>query len=135
MKFVACLAGGSILTAIVFSIVSGAAGLGAEREIWFGMLAPTLASVVAWTAIERLRRLNPQKILKCLMLSFLIKFLFFGAYIIVVVKTTQVRPGFFVCCFAFFYLALHMTEALELRKTQARLWANNDITGNNRGLP
>ena len=118
MKFVAYLAGGSILTAIVFSVVSIAAGLRAEKDIWLGMLGPMLASVGAWTAIERQRRLNPQKMLKCLIQSFVVKFLFFGAYIIVVLKTNQVRPGFFVSCFVFFYLALHMTEALELRKMQ-----------------
>ena len=125
MKFVAYLAGGSILTAIVFSIVSGAAGLGAAREIWFGMFGPTLASVVAGIALERQVRLNPQKMLKCLIQSFVVKFLFFGAYIAVVVKTNQVRPGYFVGCFAFFYLALHMAEALELRRMQARPAAND----------
>ena len=120
MKFVACLAGGSILSATVLSIVSGMAGLGAGRDIWFGMFAPTLASVITWMAIERQKRLDPQKMLKCLIQSFVIKFLFFAAYITVVLKTNQVRPGVFVGCFVIFYLALHMTEALELRKTQAR---------------
>jgi hypothetical protein len=125
MKFVAWLAGGSILAAIVFSAVSGMTGLGASGEIWFGMLGPTLASIITWMAIERQRRLDPQKMLKCLIQSFVIKFVFFGAYIAVVVKTNQVRPGLFVGCFAFFYLALHMAEALELRKTQAGPAAND----------
>ena len=70
--------------------------------------------------------------MKCLILSFVIKFLFFGAYIVVVVKASQVRPGFFVGCFAFFYLVLHMAEAFELRKTQARQFIEQQ--GNSRGL-
>jgi hypothetical protein len=126
MKFVAFLAGGSILAAIILGAVSWLTGLGAGKEILFGMLGPTLASVVAWTAIERQRRLNPQKMMKCLIQAFVIKFLFFGAYITVLVKTDQVQPGLFVVCFAFFYLALHMAEAFELRRAQARLVANNN---------
>ncbi|MDR0310665.1 MAG: hypothetical protein LBJ21_03655 [Acidobacteriota bacterium] len=125
MKFVAYLAGGSILTALVFGGISGLVGLGAEKEIWFGMLGPTLASVISWVAIERQRRLNPQKILKCLIKAFVIKFLLFGVYIAVLVKTTQVRPGLFIGCFAFFYLALHAAEAFELRRVQTRLITNN----------
>ena len=127
MKFVGCLAGGSVLAAIVFSVVSRVAGLGAEREIWFGMSAPTLASVVAWVAIERQRRLNPRNILKCMIQAFVVKFLFFGVYVAVFVKANLVSPKLFVVCFAFFYFALHMAEAFELRRAQARLAANNDI--------
>ena len=121
MKFVAYLAGGSILAAIVFNAVSRAAGLGAEREIWFGMLGPMLASVVTWVVIGREKILNQQKMLRCLIQAFVVKFLFFGAYIIVLVKTDQVRPGFFVCCFAVFYIALHVAETFELRRVQTML--------------
>jgi len=121
MKFVACLAGGSILTAIVFNVVSRAAGLGAEKEIWFGMFGPMSASVVTWMAIERQKNLNPQKMLRCLIQAFVLKFLFFGAYIVAIVKTNQIRPGLFVSCFAFFYLALHIAEACRLRMEQTRM--------------
>ena len=120
MKFVVWLAGGSILAATVFSIVSRFAGLGAEREIWLGMLCPTVASVVGWMAIERQRRLNPQKILNRLIQAFMVKFIFFGAYVFVFVKTGLVRVMPFVACFAFFYFALHMAEAFELRRAQAK---------------
>jgi hypothetical protein len=130
MKFVAYLAGGSVLTALVFGGVSGLFGLGADREIWFGMLGPALASVISWMAIERQRRLNPEKMLQCLIKSFAIKFLFFGLYIAVLIKTGTVRPGPFTGCFVFFYLALHAAEAFELRRAQTRLMAKN-INGNN----
>ena len=126
MKFVAYLAGGSILAAMILSVVFRLAGLGPVRDIWFGMLGPTLASVVTWVTIERQRRLNPQKMLACLIRAFVVKSVFFGAYIAVLVKTSQVRPGPFVGCFAFFYIALHMAEAFELRRVQTRL-AMNDI--------
>ena len=125
MKFVGYLAGGSILTAIILSVVSAAAGLGAEKEIWLGMLGPALASVVSWTAVERQRRLNPQKIFKCLIQAFVLKFLFFGAYIVILVKAGWIRPGLFVGCFAFFYLALHVAEAFELRGTRDGRAAND----------
>ena len=120
MKFIICLAGGAILTAVAIGGISGLFGLGIEREIWFGMLAPTLASVVARVAIERQRRLSPQKMLKCLIQAFVVKFMFFGVYIVVLAKTNQVRLETFVICFVFFYLALHMAEAFELRRAQAR---------------
>jgi hypothetical protein len=120
MKFVACLAGGSILTAIVFSVVSGVAGLGFEREIWLGMLGPTLASALTWVALNRQMRQGPQKMLGCLIKAFMLKFMFFGVYIVALVKTNQVRPEPFVCCLAFFYIALHTTEAFELRRAQIR---------------
>ena len=125
MKFVAQLAGGSILMAIFLSVASRVAGLGSERDIWLGMLGPMLATVIAWTAIEhQRRRLNPQKVLKCLIRAFALKFLFFGAYIIVLVKTDQVSLKPFVVCFVFFYLALHMAEALKLRRMQTQMATN-----------
>ena len=129
MKFIACLAGGSILAAIVFSAVSGLTGMGAGKEIWLGMLAPTLASVITWVAIERQKSLNSQKMLKCIIQAFVVKFLFFGVYITVLVKTNQVSPKSFAVCFAFFYLALHIAEAFELRRAQAEQPAANDING------
>jgi uncharacterized membrane protein len=125
MIFIACLAGGSILAAIIFSAVSGLAGFGVEREIWLGMLGPALASVISRIAMERQKRLNPQKILKHIIQGFVIKFLFFGVYIAVLVKSNQVRPGAFIGFFVFFYLALHMAEAIELRRTQVRLAMND----------
>ena len=118
MKFVAYLAGGSILAAIISSVAFRAAGLGAEREIWLGMLGPMLASVVTWMVIGREKNLTQQKMLRCLIQAFVVKFLFFGAYVIVLVKTDQIRPGLFVCCFALFYIALHIAEAFELRRVQ-----------------
>jgi len=124
MKFIAYLAGGSILTAMVLNAVSVLTGLAVGKEIWFGMLGPMLASVITWVAIERQKITNPQKMLKCIIQGFVIKSFFFGAYIVVLVQTNQVRPGLFICLFAFFYLALHMTEALELRRVQARLVMN-----------
>jgi len=128
MKFDVCLAGGSVLVAMVFSVVSRVAGLGAEREIWFGMLGPTLASVAAWAAIERQRRLNPRNILKRVIQAFVVKFLFFGVYVAVFVKANLVHhPKLFVVCFALFYFALHMAEAVELRRAQAKPAANSDI--------
>ena len=133
MKFIVSLAGGSVLTAIVFNAVSGLTGLGAGKEIWFGMFAPAMASVVTWMAIERQKHLNSQKMLKCIIQAFVLKFLFFGVYITVLVKTNQVNPKSFAVCFAFFYLALHIAEAFELRRAQvARLAAGDDVlTGNN----
>jgi len=64
--------------------------------------------------------------LRCLIQAFMLKFLFFGAYIVVIVKTSQVHPGVFVGCFAFFYIALHIAEALELRRIQAGPVMNGD---------
>ena len=126
MKFVAYLACGSVLAAVILHVVSGLAGLGAEKEIWFGMLAPTLASIVSRVAIERQKKLNPQKMLKHIIQSFVVKSIFFGVYIVVLVKTNQVHPGLFIGCFAFFYLVLHITEAVKLRTTQDSL-ATDDV--------
>jgi len=125
MKFIAYLAGGSVMTAVVLSTVSAFADLGAGREIWFGMLGPTLASVVGRVAIDRQKNLNPQIILKSIIQSFVVKSVFFGVYIAALVKTNQVSPGPFVGCFAFFYLALHIAEAVKLRTVQNRLAAND----------
>jgi len=130
MKFVTYLACGSILAASILHVVSRLAGFGAEREIWFGMLVPTLASIISWMALERQKRLNPQKILKCIIQSFVVKSIFFGAYIAALVKTNQVSPKLFVGCFVFFYLALHVVEAVKLRAMQGDL-ATDDIKGSN----
>ena len=127
MKFVVCLAVGSILAALVLNAVSAAVGLDvAGKEIWFGMLGPALAAVVTHVAVELQRRQNPEKILKRLIQAFVVKFLFFGAYIVFLLKTSLVRPEVFACCFVLFYLALHMAEAYGLYRARTGLTETND---------
>ena len=93
----------------------------AEREIVLGMIGPLLAAVVTWVLVERTwTSSHPERLTPLMIQAFAAKMVFFAVYIVVMLKMLPVRPIEFVVSFTSYFIALHVTEALCMRRLFAR---------------
>jgi hypothetical protein len=112
MKPVAWMAGASLVS---WLIVSGVAG-GANPEVLCGMLAPLVVAAVSWVVTERTYRSNPERLLGVMVQGLAIKAVFFGAYVVGMLRVVGLRPVPFVVSFTSYFIALHVTEAVFMRR-------------------
>jgi hypothetical protein len=108
------MAGGSIAAALLAIALWG---VGNGREILLGLLAPLLVTIGSWVAAERTYRRDPERLTSVMISGFAGKLVLFGAYVAVVVTTVpDLAPRPFVVSFTVFFIALHMAEAICLRR-------------------
>ena len=89
----------------------------ADREIVLGMIGPLLAAVVTWVLVERTwTSSHPERLTPLMIQAFAAKMVFFAVYIVVMLKMLPVRPIEFVVSFTSYFIALHVTEALCMRR-------------------
>ena len=103
------LAAGSALSAAMFGMRYG-------REVWFGMLAPLVVVSATWLMTERVYRASPERLTSVMISAFAGKLVFFGAYVGLVIGVLGVRPVPFAVSFTGYFIALHMIEALWLKR-------------------
>ena len=113
MTPVAWMAGASMVSWLVASRVMGD---DANPEVLYGMLAPLLVVVVSWVVVERTYRANPERLMRVMVEGLALKALFFGAYVVGMLRLVEVRPVPFVVSFTSYFIALHVTEAVLLRR-------------------
>ena len=113
MTPVAWMVGASIVS---WLIVSRVAGPDANPEVLYGMLAPLVVAVVSWIVIERTYRSNPERLMHVMVGGFAVKALFLGAYVAGMLRLIGLRPVPFVVSFTSYFIALHVTEAMFLRR-------------------
>ena len=113
MTPVAWMAGASIVS---WLIASRAAGPDANPEVLYGMLAPLVVAVVSWIVIERTYRSNPERLMHVMVEGLAVKAVFFGAYVAGMLRLIGLRPVPFVVSFTSYFIALHVTEAVFLRR-------------------
>ena len=117
MKLGLVMLAGSILSA--FGIVTV---LGVEAEpdvrlaVWLGMAAPLVAAVGSVIAIEQVHRKRPANLTGVMAAAFAAKMIFFGGYVALVVKMGWVQPTPFAITLTGYFLVLHVTEAIYLRR-------------------
>jgi len=87
-------------------------------DLLYGMLAPLVAVVASWESVVRAHRRGPAEVTSVLMGALLVKALFFGAYVAVMIKLVRVSPYPFIASFVFFFVALYAIEASMLRRLQ-----------------
>jgi len=93
----------------------------ADREIMLGMIGPLVAAVVTWVLVERtFTSSHPERLTPLMIQAFAAKMVFFGVYVVVMLKVLPVRPVEFVVSFTSYFIALHVTEALCMRSLFAR---------------
>jgi len=99
------------------SVVS-AAMLGARfgREVWLGMLAPLAVVSATWAMTERVYRTQPQRLTSVMISAFAGKLVFFGAYVGLAIGVLGVKPVPFAASFTAYFIALHVIEALWLKR-------------------
>ena len=95
-------------------------GVDANLEIVLGMIGPLLAAVATWVLVERTYTSHPERLTPLMIQAFAAKMVFFGAYVVVMLTALPVRPVEFVVSFTSYFIALHVTEALCMRRLFAR---------------
>jgi hypothetical protein len=100
---------GCVLSASLLSMRFGAA-------IWFGMLAPLVATSTSWMLAGHWYKRSPERFTSVMMTAFAGKLLFFGAYVSLAIGVLDVPAVPFAVSFTGYYIVLHMLEALRLKR-------------------
>lgn len=107
------MAGVSVLSWLVVTL---AAGSPVNPEILLGMLGPLVSACLTWAAVVRAHRLAPERVTNVLIAGFAAKMVFFGAYLVVMLRVADLRPIPFVTGFTSYIIGLYMMEALFLTR-------------------
>jgi hypothetical protein len=116
MKLAWWMAAGSVISSLIIAALLDG---GIELEVWLGMLGPLAAALASWIIMERQRKRHPERLTAVMIKAFAAKMIFFGLYITVLLKAGWVRPIPFVISFIGYFIALHLAEAIGLRRVQA----------------
>ena len=109
MKPVFWLAIGSVLSAALFGVRFG-------REVWLGMLGPLMVVSATWVLTERVYKADPTRVTALIITAFAGKLVFFGGYVALAIGVLGVQLVPFAVSFAGYFIALHMIEALLLKR-------------------
>jgi hypothetical protein len=102
--------------ASVASWLAAIAVFGTSVELFLGMIAPLAMAVGTWVAVERTYRRNATDVTAVMIGGFLGKVVFFGAYVVIVLRGFSVRPVPFVMSFTAYFIGLYLVEALYLKR-------------------
>jgi hypothetical protein len=93
-------------------------GFGAQSSLatLLGMAGPLVIAVVSWLAAERAYRREPASLTGLMMAGFVAKMLFFGAYVLAAIKGLSQPAVPFAVSFTGSFIALHLIEALALKR-------------------
>jgi hypothetical protein len=86
------------------------------KAVWLGMLGPLLVVSTTWAITERVYRSHPERLTSLMISAFAAKLVFFGAYVAIAIGVLGVQPVPFAASFTGYFIALHMIEALLLKR-------------------
>ena len=104
-----------IATATVSWLAMSGAGA-PHPETGFGMLAPLAAVCVTWVLARRTYTTRPERLTSVLILALAGKMVFFGVYVVVMVRMLALRPTPFMASFTGYFIVLYAMEAFFLRR-------------------
>ena len=113
MKPVAWMAGASLISWLVMRATSPK-GREIQRSVRDGRAAGRRGG--SWLAYERAHRSAPGRLTNVMIAALALKMVFFGVYVVVMLRGLDLRPVPFVVSFAAYFIALHAMEALFLRR-------------------
>jgi hypothetical protein len=113
MKPVLWMIGAGLVTWLAATL-----GFGAQTAIasFCGMAGPLAVAVTTWRLAERTYQRDPQALTGLMMAGFAGKMVFFGAYVATMIKGLSQPVMPFVVSFTSSFIALHLIEALALRR-------------------
>ena len=82
----------------------------------FGTVGPLAVAIATWLLAERTYRRDPGALTGLMMAGFAAKMVFFGAYVTLMIKGLSQPAVPFVVSFTGSFIALHLIEALALRR-------------------
>ena len=85
-------------------------------EVLFGMVGPLAMAAGSWVLVERTFARNARLLTSVMIAAFAFKVVFFGAYVVVMLKLLLLRPAPFVASFVSYFVGLYLMEALYLRR-------------------
>ena len=92
--------------------VSATGGDRVNPEGFFGMIRPLFPVCLSWLAVQRTHRVAPERVMGALIIGFGLKFVFFGAYVAVMLGLWPLRPVPFMTAFVSYFIALYAMQAL-----------------------
>ena len=113
MKPVMYMALASVGTWIVWAAILG---WNTGVEFFFGMLGPLAATMGTWLMAVWAYRQHPEQMTGLMAVGFLLKMMFFAAYVALMLKVVGFRPIPFVASFTGYFIGLYIMEALYLRR-------------------
>jgi hypothetical protein len=113
MKMASWMIGASIASWLA---IAALVGMSTAVEVLWGMIGPLVVATGSWMLIERTYRRNPAGLTAVMIKAFAGKFMFFGAYVAIVLRGRSGHPVPFVASFTGYFIALHLIEALGLRR-------------------
>lgn len=113
MRPVAWMAGASVLSWVVVTL---AVSSPVNPEFLLGMLGPLVSACLTWVAVVRAHRRAPERVTKVLITGFAAKVVFFGAYLVLMLRVADLRPMPFIIGFTSYIIGLYMMEALFLTR-------------------
>jgi hypothetical protein len=102
----------------LLSWLAATAGFGVQTSVatLLGMAGPLVVVVLSWVLAEQAYRRQPESLTGVMMTGFVVKMLFFGAYVAVVLKGLSQPAVPFAVSFTGSFVALYFIEALALRR-------------------
>jgi len=113
MRPVAVMVGLSVAGWVVASLLVDQR---ARSEVLFGMLGPLAVACGSWVMIERTVVRNRQMLMSLMIAAFAFKLVFFGVYVVVMLRVVGLRPAPFVLSLTGYFSGLYLVEALYLRR-------------------
>jgi len=80
------------------------------------MAGPLAAVCASWVAIKRTHRTAPERVMAVMIVWFALKFVFFGAYVAVMIRLLSLRTVPFIAVFVSYFIALYAMQALFIRR-------------------
>jgi hypothetical protein len=113
MNAVVWMAAASVISALV---VGRLVDPRARLDVLLGMVGPLLMATGSWVLTERTYRQRPEALTATMTAAFAFKVVFFGAYVVVMIRVLALRPIPFVASFTGYLVGLYLMEALYLRR-------------------
>lgn len=106
----------AVVSVVAWLGASVVVGREASLEVFFGMLGPLLVACATWVMAERTYRKDPRTLTGLMIAAFAFKLVFFGGYVAVMLRVVGLRVIPFTVGFSSYFIALHLAEALLLRR-------------------
>ena len=81
-----------------------------------GMIGPLVAVTVTWIAVRRTYHRDPVAVQRVMLGAFFAKFVFFGVYVVLMIKVFKFEAVPFVLSFAVSFLGLYALQAVMLAR-------------------
>ena len=94
---------------------------GLNPEALLGMLGPLASALATWIVVARTAAMAPEKVTGVMVTGLAVKMVFFGVYVVAMLKGAGLRPVPFMVSFAGSFIALHAMEAGFLRRVFAEM--------------